>query len=140
MVATKEVLDLTEQIFEKAGLALNRSRPERLRQLGDSSCKAGIEAVIRFLSKKSELSEDELLTLSAGSIPEHIKQRDFEAHVEQLKERTDPEQVEKDINLCSDAFGSGLSAAIHYLLTIARSQQVDLLSLIPSNGGAGRHT
>jgi len=63
MAATKEVLDLTERIFNEAHLALNDSYPDRVRQLGDSSCKAGIGAVIRFLSGKSELSDDELQTL-----------------------------------------------------------------------------
>jgi len=134
MAATKEVLDLTEQIFEQASLALDKSYPDRVRQLGNSCCKAGIEAVIKFLSAKSELSDDELQTLSAGNLPEHIGHRDFKAHIEPLKERAEPELDSKEMVMCSDAFYSGISAAIHYLLTLAKSQQVDLLSLVPSNG------
>ncbi|MHC4432412.1 MAG: hypothetical protein ACYTBS_11280 [Planctomycetota bacterium] len=133
MAATKEVLDLTDQIFNEAGLALNDSYPDRVRQLGDSSCKAGIEAAIRFLSEKSELSDDELQTLSAGNLPGNIGRGDFEAYIEPLEERAEPALNSKDMVMCSDAFYSGISAAIHYLLKNAKSQQVDLLSLVPSN-------
>ena len=134
MAATKEVLDLTERVFNEAGLALNESYPDRVRQLGDSSCKAGIEAAIRFLSEKSELSDDEMQTLSAGNLPDNVGRRDFEAHVQPLKERAEPALDSKDMVMCSDAFYSGISAALHYLLKNAKSQQVDLLSVVPSNG------
>lgn len=136
MAATKEVLDLTERIFNEAGLALNESYPDRVRQLGDSSCKAGIEAAIRFLSAKSELSDDELQILSAGNLPDNIGRRDFEAHIEPLKERAEPALDSKDMVMCSDAFYSGISTALHYLLKNAKSRQVDLLSLVPSNGNS----
>ena len=136
MAATKEVLDLTEQIFNETGLALNESYREHVRQLGDSSCKAGVEAAIRFLSEKSELSDDELQTLSAGNLPDSVGRRDFEAHIEPLKERAEPALDSKDMVMCSDAFYSGISAALHYLLKNAKSQQVDLLSLVPSNGNS----
>ena len=134
MAATKESVELTEQIFAEAGLALDDGYTERVRQLGDSACKAGIEATIRYLSEKSELSDIELEMLSAGNIPENLRQRDFEAHIKRLDESTHPKLDEKDKSMCEDAFASGLSAAIHYLLTTAHTQEVDLLSLIPSNG------
>ena len=134
MATTKESVELTEQIFEQAGLALDESYTERVRQLGDSACKAGIEATIRYLSEKSELSDDELQMLSTGNIPEHIRQRDFEALTERLSQTADPELNERDKSMCEDAFASGLSAAIHYLLKAAHTRDVDLLSLIPSNG------
>lgn len=134
MAATEEVLDMAAQIFDQAGLALDESYVERVRQLGDASCKAGIEATIRYLSEKSELSDDEFEMLSAGNIPVHLRERDFEAHIKRLNETTDPELGEKDRGLCEDAFASGLSAAIFHLIKAADSRQVDLLSLIPSNG------
>ena len=134
MAATQEIVELTEMIFDQTSLALDASYTERVRQLGDSACKAGIEATIKYLSEISELSESELQMLSAGNIPEHHKQRDFEAHVERLSRQTDSEPDEKDKRMCEDAFNSGLSAAIHYLLKAAHTRQVDLLSLIPSNG------
>ena len=46
MAATKESVELTDVIFEEAELALDESYTERVRRLGDSSCKAGIEATI----------------------------------------------------------------------------------------------
>jgi hypothetical protein len=134
MAATQEIVELTEMIFDQTGLALDESYTERVRQLGDSACKAGIEATIKYLSGKSELPESELQMLSAGNIPEHLKQRDFETHIERLSRQANPKPDEKDKRMCEDAFGSGLSAAIHYLLKAAHAQQVDLLSLIPSNG------
>jgi len=134
MAATQGIVELTEMIFDQIGLALDESYTERVRQLGDSTCKAGIEATIRYLSERPELSDAELQMLSAGNIPEHVKQRDFEAHIERLDRQTDLRPDEKDKRMCEDAFNSGLSAAIHYLLKAAHTQQVDLLSLIPSNG------
>ena len=134
MATTQEIVELTEMIFDQTGLALDASYTERVRQLGDSACKAGIEATINYLSERPELSDAELQALSAGNIPEHIKQRDFEAHIERLNRKTDPEPDEHDKKMCEDAFNSGLSAAIHYLLKAAHTRQVDLLSLIPSNG------
>ena len=132
MAATQGIVELTEIIFDQAGLALDAGYTERVRQLGDSACKAGMEAAMKYLSERSELSESELQMLSAGNIPEHVKQRDFEAHIERLNRQTDPKPDEKDKRMCEDAFNSGLSAAIHYLLKTAQAEQVDLLSLVPS--------
>ena len=134
MAATKESVELTQTIFDQAGIALDDSYTERVRQLGDSACKAGIEATIRYLSEKSELSDIELEMLSAGNIPEDLRQRDFEAHVQRVNETTDLKLDEKDKSMCEDAFASGLSTAIFHLLKAADTQDVDLLSLIPSNG------
>jgi hypothetical protein len=134
MAATQEIVELTEMIFDQTGLALDESYSERVRQLGDSACKAGIEATIKYLSERSELSDAELQVLSAGNIPEHVKQGDFQAYIERLSRQTDPKLDEKDKRMCEGAFDSGLSAAIHHLLQAAHTQQVDLLSLIPSNG------
>jgi hypothetical protein len=135
MAATKESVELTETIFDEAGLALDGSYTALVRQLGDSACKAGIEATIRYLSDRSELSDIELEMLSAGNIPEDIRKRDFEAHIGRLDQTAEPKLDEKDRSMCEDAFASGLSAAIHYLINAAHTDQVDLLSLVPSNGG-----
>jgi hypothetical protein len=134
MAATKESVELTETIFDEAGLALDGSYGERVRQLGDSACKAGIEATIRYLSEKSELSDSELEMLSAGNIPEDLRQRDFDALIERLSQNADPKLDESEKSMCEDAFASGLSAAIHYLVKTAHTRDVDLLSLIPSTG------
>jgi hypothetical protein len=131
MAATKESVELVDIIFEEANLALDERFTERIRLLGDSSCKAGIEATINYLSEKSRLTDIELEMLSAGNIPEPVRKRDFEAHIKQLNETTDPKLDEKDRGMCEDAFASGLSAAIYRLLKAAGSKDVDLLSLIP---------
>ncbi len=133
MAATREILELTERIFEESNVGLDESYVEQVRQLGDASCKAGIRAAITFLCEKSELSEVELQMLSGGDIPEHYKLRTFEDHIEQLKSdaRIEPDGTEKP--MCRDAFNSGLSAAIFYLLKTAKLDNVDLLSVIPSD-------
>lgn len=64
--------------------------------------------------------------LSAGNIPEDLRQRDFDALVERLNQTTDPQLSENDRNMCENAFASGLSAAIHHLLNVAHAEQVDL--------------
>ena len=133
MAATNEVRDLTEEVFEQAGLALADSYTERVRQLGDSSCKAGIKATITYLSAKSELSDAELQVLAAGDIPEHIKKNHFDVHIEKINQDTDPKLDEKDKKLCYDAFNSGLTAAIFYLLKSAKSRDIDLLAVVPSS-------
>lgn len=130
MAVTRESVDLIEQIFEQTNLALDESYTERIRNLGDSSCKAGIEATIRYLSEKTEISDSELEMLSAGNIPFEIRKRDFEAHFEQLNKTTDPKPSEADKRFCEDAFDSGLSSAIYYLLKVSRSRDVDLLSIV----------
>ena len=56
MAATGRILQLTDEIFEQNDLALDDSYTERVRQLGDSACKAGVEATIRYLSKISSVS------------------------------------------------------------------------------------
>jgi len=134
MAATNEVRDLTEGVFEQAGLALDESFTDRVRQLGDSSCKAGIKATIAYLSAKSELSDSELQMLAAGDIPEHIKKTHFDAHIERLSRDVNPKPDEKDEKMCYDAFSSGLTAAIFYLLESARSRDIDLLAVVPSSG------
>ena len=96
MAAPQGIVELTEMIFDQTGLALDERFAERVRQLGDSACKAGIEATIKYLSERSELSESELQMLSAGNIPEHVKQRDFEAHIERLNRQTDLKPDERD--------------------------------------------
>jgi len=131
MATTNEALDLTEEVFEKAELALDETYTERTRRLGDSSCKAGIEATINYLSEKSQLSDTEIEMLSAGNIPEPVRKRDFEAHIKQLNETTNPKLNGNDERMCEDAFASGLSAAIYYLLKAARTKDIELLSLIP---------
>ncbi len=135
MAATKESVELTERIFAEGDLALDKSYSERVRRLGDASCKAGIEATIKYLSEKTELSDNELEMLSAGNIPDHIKLSDFEALIERLSQSTDPKLDESDKSMCEDAFASGLSAAIFCLLKAAHADQVDVLSLVPANGG-----
>ena len=131
MAATNDVRDLTEEVFEQAGLALDESFTDRVRQLGDSSCKAGIKATIAYLSAKSELSDSELQMLAAGDIPEHVKKTHFDAHIERLSRDVNPKP---DENMCYDAFASGLSAAIFYLLNSARNRDIDLLAVLPSSG------
>ena len=84
MGATEKILELTEKIFDESNAGLDQSFTERVRQLGDSACKEGIEAAITYLSEKSELSEDELQMLSGGNIPEHYKLKSFEDHIEQF--------------------------------------------------------
>jgi len=132
MAATQESVELTEQIFEQAQLALDDGYNKRLRQLGDAACKAGIEATIRYLAGKSQLSQAELEMLSAGNIPDHIRLRDCEALIEKLSQTANPELSEDDKRMCREAFDSGLAAAIYHLLRTAHTQNVDLLSLIPS--------
>lgn len=132
MATTIGIADLTEQIFDRAGLALDASFAERVRRLGDSSCRAGIEAAVTYLCEKSELSEAELQMLSAGTIPDHIKQARFDAHIEGLKAGTHPRLTDNDRAMCRDAFDSGLSAAICHLLKTAKTQKADLLSVLPS--------
>lgn len=134
MAATKEIRELAGRIFEESNLALDESFTDRVRQLGDAFCKAGIESAITYLSEKSQLSEAELQMLSGGDIPEHYKLRILEAHIEQLKRDAHIEPNEKEKSLCFDAFDSGLSAAIVYLLKAAKLEDVDLLSVIPSAG------
>lgn len=134
MEATKESVELTERIFEQANLALDENYTERVRRFGDSSCKAGIEATIAYLSAKSELTDSELQMLAAGDLPEHIKKNRFEAYIEHLNQDVDFKLEEKDRKMCYDAFNSGLTAAIFYLLKAAKSRDVDLLSIIPSGG------
>lgn len=85
MAATKEILGLTEKIFEEGNIALDKSFTDRVRQLGDASSKAGIETAITYLTEKSELSEAELQMLSAGDIPTHYKLGTFDRHIERLK-------------------------------------------------------
>ena len=133
MAATREILELTERIFAESNAGLDESFAERTRQLGDASCKAGIEAAITYLSEKPELTEAELQMLSEGGIPEHYKLRTFDEHLEQLKRNGcfEPEEAEK--RLSHDAFDSGLSTAIFYLLNAAKLDKVDVLSIIPSD-------
>ncbi len=133
MAATREILELTERIFEESNVGLDESFAERVRQLGGTSCKAGIKAAITYLAEKSELSEGELQMLSGGGIPEHYKLRTFEDHIEQLKRdgHFEPDETEK--SLSHDAFDSGLSTAIFYLLNAAKLEKVDLLSVVPSD-------
>jgi hypothetical protein len=133
MAATKGILELTEKIFEESNVALDESFAERVRQLGDASCKAGIKAAITYLTEKSELSDAELQMLAGGSIPEHLKLRAFEDHIEQLKSDGQFETDETEKSLSHDAFDSGLSTAIYYLLKAAKLEKIDLLSVIPSD-------
>ncbi len=135
MAATKESVGLTDKIFAEGELALDGSYNDRVRRLGDASCKAGIEATIRYLSEKSQLSDSELEMLATGNIPDHLKLRDFEALIERLDQSANPKLDESDKNMCEDAFASGLSAAIYHLLRAAHTQDVDVLSLVPANGG-----
>jgi len=130
MAATDEVLDLTEEVFEQAGLALDSSYAERVRGLGDSACKAGIKATIEYLSTKSELFDKELQMLASGDIPVHVKKNYFDEFIERLKQQADPKLDDRDEKMCYDAFNSGLTAAIFFLLSAARKQQVDLLSIV----------
>ena len=133
MAATKEIRELTERIFSECNVALDESFAERVRQLGDTSCKAGIEAAITYLTEKTELSDAELQMLSGGSVPDHYKLRTFEDHIERLKRdgRFEPDGTEKSLR--HDAFDSGMSTAIFYLLNAAKLDKVDLLSIIPSD-------
>ncbi len=131
MAATEKILELTEKIFDESNEALDQTYAERVRKLGDSACKAGIEAAITYLSEKSELSEDELQMLSGGNIPEHYKLRNLEDHIEQLRSEEGMELDEREKSLCCDAFNSGLATAIKYLLQAAKLEDADLLSLIP---------
>ena len=133
MAATRGILELAEKIFQESNVALDESFAERVRQLGDASCKAGIQAAITYLTEKSELSDAELQMLSGGSIPEHLKLRAFNNHIEQLKSNGQFKPDETEKSLSHDAFDSGLSTAIFYLLKAARLGDVDLLSVIPSD-------
>lgn len=67
MAAAKGIIDLREEILDRAGLALDASFAERVRRLGDSSCRAGIEAAVTYLCEKSELSEIFHLLKTAGT-------------------------------------------------------------------------
>ena len=58
----------------------------------------------------------------------------FKNHLERLNQTVNPKLDDTDKGMCEDAFASGLSAAIHYLVKDAHSRGVDLLSLIPSQG------
>jgi len=131
MAATKEVHELTEKIFDETYMALKDSFTERVRQLGDSACKAGIETAIMYLSEKPELFEEELEKLSVGKIPEDYEQEYFEKHIEQLNARANVKLNEKERALCYDAFDSGIGVALSYLVKTAKFKGVDLLSLIP---------
>jgi hypothetical protein len=132
MAATKEVLELTAKIFEESYVGLDESFTERVRHLGDASCKAGIQAVIEYLSGKSELSETELEMRSGGDIPEDHKLSSFEDHIEQLPRNAAIEPNEREKSVCQDAFDSRLAAGILYLMKAAKLDNAGLLSVIPS--------
>ena len=134
MAATKEILELTARILEESNVGLDESLAERIRQLGDASCKAGIEAAIEYLSEKSELSEAELKILSGGDTPEHHKLSSFADHLARLPRDAGIGPTEKEKSMCRDAFNAGVSTAILYLVKTAKLDDADLLSLIPSAG------
>ena len=72
--------------------------------------------------------------LSTANIPEDVRQRDFDALIESLNQTTDPKLDDSERSMCEDAFASGLSAATLHLLKAAHTEQVDVLSLVPSKG------
>jgi len=129
MAVNNEFLELTEKIFSETNIALAENFTERVRQLGDSTCKAGITAAVKYLSGKSELLKEELENLSVGKVPQDYEQKQFEKHIAQLNEKLN----ENEMDLCREAFVSGISAALAYLVKVAHFKGVDLLSTIHSD-------
>ena len=129
MAGIKGIVELTETIFNESGMALDESFTEPVRRLGDSTFKAGIKAAISYLSGKSELLDEDIDKLSAGTIPEDYEQQHFEQHISGLNEQLN----EKDEDFCHEAFISGISTALLYLTKAAKLKDVDLLSIIPSD-------
>jgi len=128
MAAAKENLGLTEKIFKETNLRLAANFSERLRHLGDSTSKAGVETALAYLSGKSELAEEELEKLSVGQVPEDYERKHFEKYIARFNERLN----KKEIEFCYDAFVSGISAALLYMVKTAKLKNIDLPSVIPS--------
>jgi len=128
MVAANENPGLAEKIFNETNIKLAESFGERLRHLGDSSCKAGVETAIKYLYGKSELLEEELEKLSVGQVPEDYEQEHFEKHIARLNEQLS----ENEMDFCYEAFVSGISVALSYMVKAAKLKDIDLPSVIPS--------
>jgi len=113
-----------EKIFTETRMALADTFTDRVRFLGDSNCKAGIGAVLTYLSAKSDLGENDLKQLSVGKLPPDYERTHFEKHLKQLNEKLSKDEL----SFCSEAFLSGVSTSLAYLLKTAKFRDIDLLS------------
>lgn len=129
MAVNKDIFGLVEKIFAETGMALNESFTERVRLIGDSACKAGITAVVTYLSAKSELSEEDFEKLSVGKLPEDYRHQYLKKHIAEMNDQMD----DKEMDLYNEAFLSGISTALSYLIKTANTKNIDLLATVISN-------